>query len=126
MHSRLEQPARPVAQEIADVNQDRWEAGVVAVVGKRPHGDRRPFSFRSQDFETGLAVALEEQGHAAVVAVCAGADVDAVGEGAGRRGCEGGIVQEAEGGAGGAVGGVVPTGEPVLADLRSGVRMLGV
>lgn len=71
-----------------------------------------------------MAGALEEESYAAVVAVGAGADVGSVLVGGRGRGAEGWVVEESEGAAGWAVGGVVPGCEPVRGDLFGGMAIL--
>lgn len=53
MDGAPEQPVRPVAQEVANVEQDR-RARVMLRAG-RVHGDRRPLVVGCEEFETRLA-----------------------------------------------------------------------
>lgn len=75
VHRRLQQPIRPIAEQVTDINQDRRERKVLLPVARRVHGDRRPGSPRRQDLEPRLPGSLEEQRDAPVVGVCAGAHV---------------------------------------------------
>lgn len=92
MHGRPQEPVGPVAQQVADVDED-GRAGVV-LRPRRGDGDRRPGTVRQVDLQPGLGLEPEEEGDAAVVRVGPRADVlggVVLAQGLGRR-----VVQEAE------------------------------
>lgn len=110
VHSTPEQPIRPVREQVSDVDQDRRARVVFGARRRDWHGS--PGVIALEDLKAGLALKAEEEGHGAVIRVRSSANIFlAVG---------GGIccwvAEEAENGAGGAVGGVVGGGEEV-ADL---------
>lgn len=77
VHGAAEQAVGPVAEQVANVDED-GRAGVVFRAG-RAHGHGRPgVVARGVELEAGLAAQAEEEGDAAVVGVCAGADVGLV------------------------------------------------
>lgn len=93
MHGRPQQPVGPVAEQVADVDED-GRAGV-ALRPRRDHGHGRPRPVPQADLQPGLARQPEEQRDAAVVRVGARADVVlapvVLAEGPRRR-----VVQEAQ------------------------------
>ncbi|KAL1999406.1 hypothetical protein VTN02DRAFT_4572 [Thermoascus thermophilus] len=129
VHGRLEEAVGPEAEEVADVDQDRGERLLCRPVPllffsitagccfSRLHRHRSPGPLRGEDLETRLARPLEEERDAAVVRVRAGPDIDVVPVAGRRGGGEGGVVEEAEDAARGALGGIVSGGEEVGGDL---------
>lgn len=108
MNCAPQQAIRPVAQKVADVDQDRRGGVILGAGGKHGHGG--PGAGGCQDLETGLRGALEEEGEGTVVGVGAGADVDV---GTIIRGCgEGWIVQISQYGPGWTQVTGVPRGQP--------------
>lgn len=73
MHGGPQQPVGPVAQQVADVDED-GRAGVVLRPRRRDR-DRRPGTVRQVDLQPGLALQSEEEGDASVVRVGSRADV---------------------------------------------------
>lgn len=81
VHGRLEQPVRPVAEKVADVDQDGRELEAVLgvpVAGRGLHWHRRPAALWRADLQSRLAGSLEEKRHTAVVGVGTGTDVGVV------------------------------------------------
>ena len=74
VHRGLEQPIRPVTQQVPDIHQDGREWVSVSLVAG-DNGHRRPGLLRRQDLQPRLSGSLEEQRDAAVVGVGAGAHV---------------------------------------------------
>jgi hypothetical protein len=118
MHSRLEQPIRPVTQQIADIHQDRRE-GITCCLGFGAwhDGHRRPGFLWREDLQPWLAGALEEERYAAVVGVRAGSHVFVVLVGCCCWGEDRGVVEVAEDAACWAGAGVVAGCEEVFFDL---------
>ena len=75
MHSALQQAVCPVRQQIADVHEDGRSGE-----RSRVDGHRSPGVGGREDLKARLRGQLEEQRHAAVIRVGAGADVGLVGE----------------------------------------------
>lgn len=73
VHGRPQQAVGPVAQQVADVDED-GRAGVV-LCPRRAHGHRGPRAVGEVDLQPGLPPQPEEEGDAAVVRVGARADV---------------------------------------------------
>lgn len=108
VHGAPQQPVGPVAEQIADVDED-GRAGVGFRAG-RGHRDGRPCCGRRRgivdddagggvgvEFESRLAAQAEQQRDGAVVGVGAGADVGFVGrEGVGGEGGARRVVEEAQ------------------------------
>lgn len=111
VNSTLQEPVRPVAQQVSYINQDRWSP----LVAQRIDGHRCPHTLGRQDLQTGLAARLlEEERDTAIVGVSASADVGAVD----RR--QSGVVEQAEDAARGPGAAVVALREPGGAALRVG------
>lgn len=118
MNGALQEVVGPVAEEVADVDEDRrrW----VGFGGGRKDGNGCPgWGGRRgggrDDLEPGLPGPLEEEGNGAVVGVSACADVDR-----GTVGCacgDGRVVEETEGAAAGA-GAAVAACEPIRTAFR--------
>lgn len=119
VHGGLEQTVRPIAQQIANVDQDRREGECVGLVAW-DDGNGGPGSLWREDFETRLAGPLEEEGYAAVVGVGARSDVLVVFVGCRCWGEDGWVVEVAEDAARGAQARVVAGGEEVFGDLVGG------
>lgn len=99
MHGASQQPVRPVVQHVADVHEDRWRGVAFRAWRVDWDGCEGWGGGGREDLESGLPWTLEEEGDGAVVGVRAGADVEGrVGRG------DGGVVEQAEGGSGWAVG----------------------
>lgn len=92
VHGGPQQPVGPVAQQVADVDED-GRAGVV-LRPRRRDGDRRPGPVWQVDLQPGLALKSEEEGDAAVVRV--GARADVLGDVVLAQGLWRWVVQEAE------------------------------
>lgn len=94
MHGAAQQPIGPVAEQVANINEN-GRAGVVLRSGWA-HGHGRPGVVARVELEAGLAPQAKEERDAAVVRVRAGADVGLVGlQGVGGEGGQRGVVEEA-------------------------------
>lgn len=84
MHSRPQQSLGPVIHQIANVDENRQHPFLIRLCGSIGLASTRidrhsvPLVLARQYLQSGLPRQLEEQGQAAVIAVGAGADVDAV------------------------------------------------
>lgn len=104
MHGAPQEAAGPVAEEIADVDEDGRGGVVLGARGAHGHGGPggRGAGPAGLELEAGLPAEAEEEGDAAVVGVGAGADVlpcgggGCGGGGGGGEGGERGVVEEPE------------------------------
>lgn len=122
MHRRLEQSARPIFQQIPEIDQNgerlvgdaRWWR-----LARRINRHTRPVASLRANLQPRLPRELEEQRHGPEIGVRARADVDV-----GFVLWCAGVVQQAQHGAGLAAGGVVAGGKPFFVREGEGAREL--
>lgn len=116
MHGTPQEAIRPVAQQVADVDQDRGRRVILGAGWADGHGGPDIGARRDVDLQAGLALEPEEEGDAAVVGVGARAHIVFCGgvfrgSSTGAEVGQGRVVQEAEDVARGTVLAEVPVVE---------------